>query len=55
MDRAFFYESINGHGTLDYEVYLNTLRLLTCQKDFTEFCNRDELMFQIVHQHWYLC
>ncbi|MCI0394512.1 MAG: tryptophan 2,3-dioxygenase family protein [Chloroflexi bacterium] len=50
MDREFFYDTINGKGTLDYELYLNTKALLSCQKDFSEFCNRDELMFQIVHQ-----
>jgi tryptophan 2,3-dioxygenase len=41
---------MNGEGTLDYEVYLNTKRLLTCQKDFRDFCNADEMQFQIVHQ-----
>ena len=41
---------MNGTGKLDYEVYLNTHRLLTCQKDFGEFCNGDELQFQVVHQ-----
>lgn len=50
MDREFFYDTINGKGNLDYELYLNTKALLSCQKDFGEFCNRDELMFQIVHQ-----
>jgi tryptophan 2,3-dioxygenase len=41
---------MNGKGTLDYEVYLNTKTLLTCQKPFDEFTNEDELMFQIIHQ-----
>ena len=50
MDREFFYSIMNGDGTLDYEVYLNTKALLSCQKDFKEFCNPDELQFQIVHQ-----
>lgn len=50
MDRAHFYATMNGEGTLDYERYLNTKALLSCQKDFTEFCNGDELQFQIVHQ-----
>lgn len=50
MDRGHFYSIMNGEGTLDYERYLNTGRLLGCQKDFKEFCNRDELQFQIVHQ-----
>lgn len=50
MDREYFYSIINGKGTKDYEVYLNTPRLLSCQKDFTDFVNADELQFQIVHQ-----
>ena len=50
MDREHFYLIMNGDGTLDYEIYLNTRKLLTCQKDFHEFCNKDELQFQVVHQ-----
>ncbi len=50
MDRESFYSTMNGEGTLDYELYLNTKDLLACQKDFKEFCNPDELQFQIVHQ-----
>jgi len=41
---------MNGEGTLDYELYLNTKQLLSCQKDFHDFCNGDELQFQVVHQ-----
>src|SRR6266404_41491 len=50
MDRSHFYSIMNGEGTLDYEIYLNTKALLSCQKDFKNFCNADELQFQIVHQ-----
>lgn len=50
MDRDFFYSIMNGEGTLDYELYLKTKALLSCQKDFKDFCNADELQFQIVHQ-----
>ncbi len=50
MDRSHFYSIMNGEGTLDYELYLNTKKLLSCQKEFHEFCNPDELQFQIVHQ-----
>jgi len=50
MDREHFYATMNGEGTLDYEIYLNTKKLLACQKNFSEFCNRDELQFQVVHQ-----
>ena len=50
MDREHFYATMNGEGTLDYELYLNTKSLLACQKDFKDLCNADELQFQIVHQ-----
>ena len=50
MDRAYFYSIMNGEGTHDYEIYLNTKALLSCQKDFKDFCNADELQFQVVHQ-----
>src|SRR6476660_6704500 len=41
---------MGGAGALDYELYLTTQTLLSCQSPFHEFCNRDELQFQIVHQ-----
>ena len=41
---------MGGEGTLDYELYLNTKTLLSCQSKFEDFCNKDELQFQIVHQ-----
>jgi tryptophan 2,3-dioxygenase len=50
VDRKHFYSIMNGEGTLDYELYLNTKALLSCQKDFDKFCNADELQFQVVHQ-----
>jgi tryptophan 2,3-dioxygenase len=50
VDRSHFYSMMNGEGTLDYELYLNTKKLLSCQKEFHEFCNADEMQFQIVHQ-----
>ena len=50
MNREQFYAIMNGEGTLDYEKYLNTKALLSCQSDFGELCNRDEMQFQIVHQ-----
>ena len=55
MDRNYFYSIINGKDELDYEIYLNTKKLLSCQKDFKELCNQDELQFQIVHQSEELC
>lgn len=50
MDRERFYSTMNGQGDLDYEIYLNTQRLLSCQKGYGELVNADELQFQIVHQ-----
>jgi tryptophan 2,3-dioxygenase len=50
MDREQFYREMQGGGSLDYEIYLNTRALLACQKSFDQFCNRDELQFQTVHQ-----
>src|SRR5947199_10782141 len=41
---------MSGEGTLDYELYLNTKTLLSCQTKFEELCNKDELQFQLVHQ-----
>ena len=50
MDREHFYGLMSGEGVFDYELYLNTRSLLSCQKDFAGLANRDELQFQIVHQ-----
>jgi tryptophan 2,3-dioxygenase len=50
MDREHFYAQMAGGGDLDYELYLSTKQLLSCQKPFAEFCNKDELQFQVVHQ-----
>lgn len=50
MDRAYFYEQMQGTGALDYELYLNTPQILSAQKDYDAVCNKDELQFQIVHQ-----
>src|SRR5437879_12392706 len=41
---------MGGEGALDYELYLNTKTLLSCQTKFSELCNADELQFQVVHQ-----
>jgi tryptophan 2,3-dioxygenase len=50
MDKNYFYALMEAKGTSDYEVYLKTNELLSCQKKFQELCNQDELQFQIVHQ-----
>src|ERR1700739_1696975 len=41
---------MGGDGTLDYELYLNTKTLLSCQSKFEDLCNPDEMQFQVVHQ-----
>src|SRR5579859_1257697 len=50
MNRRTFYAEMAGGKKLDYELYLHTEALLACQKPFDQFCNKDELLFQIVHQ-----
>ena len=50
MNREHFYAIMDGEGTLDYELYLNTKALLSCQTKYDELCNADELQFQVVHQ-----
>ena len=50
MNREQFYAIMGGDGTLDYEVYLSTKTLLSCQLDYDKLCNADEMQFQIVHQ-----
>jgi tryptophan 2,3-dioxygenase len=50
VNRQQFYALMGGEGTLDYELYLNTKTLLSCQTKFDELCNADELQFQVVHQ-----
>ncbi|WP_257288376.1 tryptophan 2,3-dioxygenase family protein [Endozoicomonas sp. SESOKO2] len=50
MDRSHFYALMEGEGKLDYEVYLNTPQILKAQKPMADLCNKDELMFQVVHQ-----
>jgi tryptophan 2,3-dioxygenase len=50
MNRDIFYTEMAGGKKLDYELYLNTGELLACQKPFDKLCNKDELLFQLVHQ-----
>jgi tryptophan 2,3-dioxygenase len=50
MDRRHFYTLMQGRGNTDYEIYLRTKALLSCQSEFDDLCNGDELQFQIVHQ-----
>lgn len=50
MNRKEYLEMMRGAGKRDYEIYLNTERLLACQKEPEDLCNPDELQFMIVHQ-----
>jgi tryptophan 2,3-dioxygenase len=50
VNREQYYAIMGGDGTLDYEVYLSTKTLLSCQLDYDKLCNPDEMQFQIVHQ-----
>ena len=50
MNRQDYHQRIESPEMLDYGVYLNCDRLLTCQKPLAELVNGDELQFQIVHQ-----
>lgn len=50
MNRSEYEVMMRGAGQLDYEIYLNTERLLACQKTPEDLCNPDELQFMIVHQ-----
>ena len=43
MDRDKFNRLMKGTGSLDYELYLDTPRLLSCQKEPDALVNRDEL------------
>lgn len=45
-----YYDTLEGQGHYDYEIYLNTKTLFSAQKRHHQLCNHDELMFQIVHQ-----
>lgn len=50
MDREKYQTMMRGAGQRDYEIYLKTEQLLSCQKEPEELCNPDELQFMIVHQ-----
>jgi tryptophan 2,3-dioxygenase len=50
MDKKLFFDMMQQEGVSDYEVYLKTSELFSCQIPFNDLCNGDELQFQIVHQ-----
>jgi tryptophan 2,3-dioxygenase len=45
-----YFDMIENPDMLDYGIYLNCDRLLSCQKPLKELSTSDELQFQIVHQ-----
>ena len=50
MDREKYQRLMSAPAERDYEVYLRTETLLSCQKPFEDLANPDEMQFQIVHQ-----
>ena len=50
MDKKDYHALIEAPEMLDYGVYLQCDRLLSCQKPLAELSTADELQFQIVHQ-----
>lgn len=50
-DIAGYYESVNSSPTpSDYERYLSTSKLLSCQKNLEDLSTHDEMQFLIIHQ-----
>jgi tryptophan 2,3-dioxygenase len=49
MDKTVYYSIIEQSGDTDYERYLSTKALLSCQKRLNELLP-EELQFQVVHQ-----
>jgi len=50
MNKLDYHARIETPDMLDYGVYLQCDKLLTCQKPLANMVNGDELQFQIVHQ-----
>ncbi|TCL64192.1 tryptophan 2,3-dioxygenase family protein [Rhizobium sp. BK251] len=50
MTKKDYHDRIETPPMLDYGIYLQVDKLLTCQKPLAEMVNSDELQFQIVHQ-----
>jgi tryptophan 2,3-dioxygenase len=50
MFREKYINELNNPQMLDYGVYLQCDKLLSCQKSLTELSTHDELQFQLVHQ-----
>ncbi len=50
MNRREYHARLEAPQMLDYGVYLQCDKLLTCQKPLADMVNGDELQFQIVHQ-----
>jgi tryptophan 2,3-dioxygenase len=50
MFREKYSKELNNPQMLDYGVYLQCDKLLSCQKPLAELSTHDELQFQLVHQ-----
>lgn len=50
MQKKAYHQMIESPEMLDYGVYLQCDKLLSCQKPLSDLCTADELQFQIVHQ-----
>jgi tryptophan 2,3-dioxygenase len=50
IEREAIYKLMGESEELDYQTYLKTASLLSCQKEFDNLVNGDELQFQIIHQ-----
>lgn len=50
MNRDAYHDILAAPAKLDYELYLKTDRLLSCQKSPQDLVNSDEMQFLIVHQ-----
>lgn len=50
MQKQTIFENLKGDGHTSYEIFLNRPELLSCQTDYEDLKNPDQLQFQIVHQ-----
>lgn len=50
IDKQKYYKMIESPEMLDYGVYLQCDKLLSCQKPISELATADEMQFQLIHQ-----
>jgi tryptophan 2,3-dioxygenase len=50
MLREKYFKELNNPQMLDYGIYLQCDKLLSCQKPLADLSTHDELQFQLVHQ-----